>query len=173
MTGSSRLRFRSTLIRRLLRPWKKIDTFEALAEGLGACSGRPKILAGDFNEPMDVLSTGAIVPFGGSGKPGQEIRWDGERYHRKSGDTHPRVRWRDGVLSVLGTNAPHGLRHAYLDRHGFKTAVTHVIRGKERFFDHILVSEDFTIVDAGYYTSWRMPGLSDHAGAWARLKMSR
>jgi endonuclease/exonuclease/phosphatase family metal-dependent hydrolase len=151
--------------------WRKIYTFEALAGGLGGAPERPRVVGGDFNEPKYVRATGEIVPFGGVEKPNQPVRWDGTRCHPKCKNTHPRARWRDGVLSVLNTDAKHGLRHAWLDRHGYVEMTTFSTRKSARFFDHILVSKHFAIIDAGYHLDWNISTLSDHAAAWARVEL--
>jgi hypothetical protein len=54
--------------------WRKIDTFEALAEGLQARRDIPTILGGDFNEPKHVCSEGEIIeiiPWGGIERAGE------------------------------------------------------------------------------------------------------
>jgi hypothetical protein len=48
--------------------------------------------------------------------------------------------------------------------------VTHEILGEDRFFDHLLVSQDFVVEDAGFFHEWRFEQLSDHSAAWAKLK---
>jgi endonuclease/exonuclease/phosphatase family metal-dependent hydrolase len=75
------------------------------------------------------------------------------------------------VRSVLGGPSFHGLRHALVDRHGYRqepTYLTHPHKG-ERWFDHILVSHEFQVADAGYRHDWRLARLSDHSAVWADL----
>lgn len=153
--------------------WRKIETFEALTSGLGGAPARPRILGGDFNEPKRLLPNGEIIPFGGVQNADGTFHWEGERFHSKSCDKHPRARWRNGVLSILGPNASHGLRHVWLDRYGYSEVVTHMTRAlSKRFFDHLLVSNHFTVIDAGYYhEGWRSLGPSDHSAAWAELEL--
>ena len=155
--------------------WHKIATFESLALGLGGSATRPRILGGDFNEPKRVLSSGEIVPFGGIQNADGTFHWEGERFHPKSGDEHPRMRWRNGVLSILGQDVLHGLRHVWFDRHGYSEVTTHVTKNLSgRFFDHLLVSEHFVVVDAGYHDAgWRTDGPSDHSAAWARVELQK
>ena len=155
--------------------WKKVETFEALATYLANAPDQPRILGGDFNEPREVRPTGQMVTWG------QKVCTDGTlatsgTKKGKCGETHPRYRWDHGVRSVLAGASSHGLRHAFLDRHGWRTEPTHVIRGKPRFFDHLLVSHHFDIDDAGYRHDWREPSngmkkLSDHSAAWAALQL--
>jgi endonuclease/exonuclease/phosphatase family metal-dependent hydrolase len=74
---------------------------------------------------------------------------------------------------VLGTGAPHGLRHAWFEKHGYQSVTTHVVgpKKKSRFFDHMLVSDHFEIEEGGYHLSWCSRGLSDHAAGWARIRL--
>jgi len=110
--------------------WRKIETFEALALALGGMPSRPRILGGDFNEPMKVLPNGEIIPFGGVQNADGTFHWEGERFHSKSRDKHLRARWRTGVLSILGTDAAHGLRHVWFDRHGYSDVITYPDAGQ-------------------------------------------
>ena len=110
--------------------------------------------------------------------PGGEVEvfvahWEGERFHSKSRDKHLRARWRNGVLSILDPNAAHGLRHVWFDRYGYSDVTTHMTKGlNERFFDHLLVSNHFTVIDAGYHhDGWRTHGPSDHSAAWAKIEL--
>jgi endonuclease/exonuclease/phosphatase family metal-dependent hydrolase len=153
--------------------WRKIETFEALALGLGRAPARPRILGGDFNEPKHVLPHGEIIPFGGIQRADGRFHWEGERFHSKSRDKHSRARWRNGVLGVLGPDAEHSLRHVWIDRYGYLEVVTHMTRAlNERFFDHLLVSNHFAVIDAGYHDDgWRTHGPSDHSAAWARIEL--
>jgi hypothetical protein len=46
-----------------------------------------------------------------------------------------------------------------------------VANGHERFFDRILVSPHFEVVDAGFHHQWRESNLSDHSAAWADVRL--
>jgi len=151
--------------------WKKIETFEALAAYLRDARRGPRLVGGDFNEPQAILENGTLVSFGSRKTRDGEFDLGGIR--KRNGEAHPRVRWDQGVRSVLDGEAEHGLRRAYSDRHGPRTEVTHVIRGKSRFFDHILVSSHFEVQDAGYRHDWREAGLSDHSAAWVIVEASK
>jgi endonuclease/exonuclease/phosphatase family metal-dependent hydrolase len=143
--------------------WKKIDTFNVLAEALIRAPRTPRILAGDFNEPQLFLDDGTVVTWGQrmkDGKPVCEGLWRGG----------PAEDWDRGVRSVLDAEASHGLRDVRRSL-GRRPEVTHETRGKPRYFDHILASDHFTVEDMGYHHAWRAPGVSDHAGIWARMKL--
>ena len=160
MTGSSRLRFRSTLIRRLLRPWKKIDTFEALAVRVSALALAGRRFSLVISTSPWTFSAPARSSPSAAAEAWSRDQVDGERYHRKSGDTHPRVRWRDGVLSVPGdersartssrVSRPPRVQDRRDTRHSGEGAI---------FRPHPRL-EDFTIVDAGYYNELAHAGLS-------------
>jgi len=148
----------------------KIETIEALAKGLGGGPSRPRIIGGDFNEPSAVPPDGRVIPFGGLEDDRGAVQREGDRFHRSSGDTNPRARWRDGVMSVLAPDAHHGLRHVWFDRYGYTEVTTHERRSNKRFFDHLLVSSHFEVRDAGYHDEgWRTNGPSYHSAAWAQI----
>ncbi len=158
--------------------WRKIDTFVALAKALGAAPKAPRILGGDFNEPQDLLRNGQIVSFGAKKKPDGTYSWEGNRRMPKATtrsskpESRPREEWEQAVRSVLGPAAPHGLAHVY--RWADSDApipVTHEKARGPRFFDHLLVSSDFTVEQSGFLHAWRTPGLSDHSAAWAELRL--
>lgn len=68
---------------------------------------------------------------------------------------------------MVGVDAPHGLIH--VGRAAIEPAhfhPTHMVRGKPRFFDHILVSRSLRIDGAGYEDGPRLSGVSDHSLAW-------
>lgn len=158
--------------------WKKIETLEGLAEALEAAPVMPRIVGGDFNEPQTFLPDGALISFGAKKRANGEYSLEGERRSNvtpKLDETedHSRRRWDNAVKRVLAKGAPHGLRHAFLDRNGFdRLAATHSVQGESRWFDHLLVSREFTIDAAGHYDEWRSGAPSDHAAAWASLSYS-
>lgn len=160
--------------------WKKIETFEALAAALAASPSMPRIVGGDFNEPQAVLADGEVVSFGAKRNHDGTYSLEGTRRSPPSPrvgiavERHPRKRWNDGVKGILGRDAAHGLRHAHHAVHGFEnTPVTHLVRNQPRFFDHLLVSGDFVVEDAGFFDEWRTSRLSDHSAAWARVALDR
>lgn len=158
--------------------WKKIDTFDALAAALASSPKMPRILGGDFNEPWKFTADGDLVSFGADRHRDEPHWFVGNRTSPKTDDGHPpvsrpRTEWNESVRAVLRWGAPHGLCHVHHAVHGLAApAVTHVVRGEERFFDHLLVSKDFVIEDSGFFHEWRTDGPSDHSAAWARLRLA-
>jgi endonuclease/exonuclease/phosphatase family metal-dependent hydrolase len=143
--------------------WKKIDTFNALADVLNRAPPAPRILGGDFNEPQLFLDDGTVVTWG------QEII-DGNVRVQGLFEGRPQEEWDRGVRSVLDAEASHGLRNVCRVL-GRAPGVTHETRGKPRYFDHILASDHFMVEDMGYHHAWRAPGVSDHSAVWAKLKL--
>jgi len=155
--------------------YKKVKTFEALGEGLEyRTGGRPHIVAGDFNEPYMVKDDGQVIPFG---MKTATTNRDGKLKTEGVKGGHPRKRWIDTVLNILGQPPNLPLRHVFREFKKDPAAkhVTHVNnRGPESFFDHILVSKEWTVGEAGYDDTVRLPvgkkkPLSDHSLAWADL----
>jgi endonuclease/exonuclease/phosphatase family metal-dependent hydrolase len=155
--------------------WRKVETLEGLAQALETAAAMPRIVGGDFNEPRVFLADGGLVSFGAKKTAEDKYSLEGDRRSAVTPRTdpnedHSRRRWDNAVKRVLGTTAPHGLRHAFREHHGpGRQAVTHEIRGYKRWFDHLLVSREFAIDDAGHFDEWRKGDLSDHSAAWARL----
>ncbi len=149
--------------------WKKVATFRVLSQALTTESpGTHQIVAGDFNEPMELRLDGSIVTF-------SEVQ-PGERGHRlwtdRDGQTGDLHEWEEAVQAVLGVKPTHRL----LDVHrvvygGMFTPKTH-FAGKRvpRWFDHILVSPEFHIEKCGVYSEWLEAGVSDHAAVWAEVE---
>lgn len=153
--------------------WRKIETFEALARSIDTNMPMPPtLLAGDFNEPQAVLADGTVIPF--TMKKGSDDRWSSEgRKTGKCGRTFPKQRWVDGVRSILGSTPSVDLTHVARVTHGSAAwHVTHQVRGKDRFFDHILVSSHWTVLDAGFDDDVRIDGTSDHSLVWADIQLN-
>ncbi len=148
--------------------WAKIDTLEALAQRLEA-SERIRLLGGDFNEPRSVYPDGAILPFGTRQRTDGSWTSDGA-FTGTCGQRHPRRRWHDAVVRVLGVDAPHGLVHA-----ARATGVpelfgpTHVVRKQERSFDHLFVDRRRRVIESGTHHDWRTNGPSDHSAVFALI----
>lgn len=136
--------------------WKKIETFEALASMLTQVAGRPWIVGGDFNEPQAILPGNRVISFAANEDGDVVGQWRGR----------PNARWQAAVAKILGPTSTNV--HAWLSRNEGLVATTHVVRGEPRFFDHLLASEHFEILDAGFEHAWReaTEPLSDHSGAW-------
>lgn len=152
--------------------WQKIKTLEVLAESLKATvQTRPTLLAGDFNEPRDVLSDGTIIPFGmrkvASG------HWSSEGMRTIRGEKHPRRRWADAVRSILGRDSAVRLeRAARVTGGSAEWHVTHQVGKQERSFDHILVSPHWTVLETGFDDDVRRERTSDHSLVWAEVQLN-
>ncbi len=145
--------------------WSKIETFEALG-ALIADSHRARLLVGgDFNEPQSVTADNGVISFGADEDGVVSGHW-----RDRQGRRHPTARWQIAVEGILGPRSP--IQHTWLTGNRGAVETTHVVRGRERFFDHILASRDhFQVVDAGYHHEWRTKaGLSDHSAAWAVVR---
>lgn len=143
--------------------WQKIDTLEALGEILVHGYDTPRILGGDFNEPEGVGPDNAIHS-AQVAKDGSVFGQWRDRYGRQDSCW----RWQAAVDHVLGPKSI--LAHAWLSRNRGTKAITHVVRSKRCFFDHLLASRDhFRILAADYHHEWRRKGsaISDHSAACA------
>ncbi len=148
--------------------WLKVYTFEALARVLTRSSDGPRVLGGDFNEPRAFLADGRVRTFGQK-VSASKVHCDGVKTDKK-GDAYPRLRWDLAVRAVLAGESLHGLRNAYVKTHGYDVPASHYIEGKKgRCFDHLLVSPELEVHDAGYELDWLTAGWSDHAAVWANL----
>ena len=81
--------------------WLKIDTFNVLSAALRLGNDAPRILTGDFNEPLEFRSSGQIVTWG------EEIYDDGSPCYWKQwtdgfGRSGSGIEWDKAVRSVLG-----------------------------------------------------------------------
>jgi len=117
------------------------------------------IVGGDFNEPRTVFKGNQVISFGADEDGVVEGTWRGQ----------PNSRWQESVARVLQPTKTNV--HAWLSRNEAVPTTTHVVRGIDRFFDHLLTSEHFDILDAGFEHSWRAGDdpMSDHSAAWATL----
>jgi len=149
--------------------WKKVATFRTLAGELTEPSDIPQIVAGDFNEPKELLADGSIVTFSEveQGRNTEHRLWtdhDGE-----TGDLHE---WEEAVQAVLGREPTHRLQDVHRLVHGCSSMpTTHPeLGGGLRWFDHILVSPELRVTKCGLYSEWREAGVSDHAAVWADME---
>jgi endonuclease/exonuclease/phosphatase family metal-dependent hydrolase len=151
--------------------WRKIETIEALLEGV-AERQHPLVVGGDFNEPVQ-WAPGARPESAARRETANGVSYTGDWKRADKGagteESHPRARWQGAVEALLlGTSS--GLRHAFRTLHPSEVPTTHVTsRGTERFFDHLLVSPELEILEAGYNDDWRTVGASDHSGGWVVL----
>jgi endonuclease/exonuclease/phosphatase family metal-dependent hydrolase len=148
--------------------WAKVDTFEVLAARL-VTSTHMRVLGGDFNEPQRIEADGTLLPFGGRKRPDGSWTFDGTK-KGACGERHPRQRWHDAVTGVLGVDAPHGLVSAQVAvGDATRFGATHVVRGANRPFDHILVDSRLPVRGCGAIHEWRTRGLSDHSAVYATI----
>ena len=145
--------------------WTKVETFEALGSIMADEHRGPLVVGGDFNEPRHVDPDNGIESFGADEDGTVRGHW-----RDPQGRRYPTARWQAAVEGVLGPRSI--LQQTWLAKNPGVNGTTHVVRGKERFFDHILVSRDrFEVVAAGFHHSWRTePGLSDHSATWAVIR---
>ena len=152
--------------------WRKIATLDVLYRALMRAKDKPRVLAGDFNEPREFRSSGQIVPFmvryreGGGLTISERIKKD------RFGTERTRSEWSTSVLRILAGHVHHGLRDVYRTVHGLQQApVTHkTTGGNPRCFDHGFVSRHFEVKACGYRHDWRKSRLSDHSALWFELE---
>ena len=150
--------------------WAKAETFEALSSHLEHPRSVPCVLGGDFNEPRFYTPDGEVVSFGQRQRTDGTWTMVGDK-NGACGRRFPRSRWQNAVARVLGASAAHGLMHV-----GSRTPdlvafePTHTVRGRPRYFDHLMVSRELNVIDAGYRHDWREQRLSDHSAAFADLE---
>ena len=150
--------------------WAKVETFEALSSYLERPRSVPCVLGGDFNEPRLYRPDGEVVSFGQRQRKDGTWTLAGDK-KGACGRRFPRSRWQNAVARVLGECAPHGLMHVGSrapERVPFEP--THTVRGRPRYFDHLMASRQLDIINAGYRHDWREQGLSDHSAAFADLE---
>ena len=151
--------------------WDKIETFEALASALNRLT-LPTVLGGDFNEPRTVLDDGTVITF--AMKQDEDGNWHQRgRFTARCGRKFPRARWARGVRSILGREPSVNLRHVLREKEGLTAwHTTHVVGGRERFFDHILASHAWKVERCGFDDDCRIDKTSDHSAVWADLEPS-
>ncbi|MBI5232546.1 MAG: endonuclease/exonuclease/phosphatase family protein [Coriobacteriales bacterium] len=149
--------------------WKKVACMRALHSTLAEDADCPRIVAGDFNEPKELLANGSIVTFSGiepEGRPRGHKLWTDH-----DGQTGDLCEWEEAVQSVLGLDASHGFEDAHRAVNGgMFMPTTHIAPGRVgRWFDHVLVSKELKVRACGVYSDWRENGYSDHAAVWAEV----
>lgn len=147
--------------------WRKVETLEALSAGLS--DDVSTVVCGDFNEPRAFLRD-AVRSFGERRRADGTWTRDGMK-RGVCGRRFERRRWCDAVDALLGPNAAHGLQLAWR-RVGWGAApVTHRVRGRERCFDHIVVSPRLRVDAFGSDDSVLGTRVSDHAIVWADVEV--
>jgi exodeoxyribonuclease III len=150
--------------------WDKVRTFKALADYVRNILDQPCVFGGDFNEPRKFRPDGTIISFGHRRTQNGEFTLLGNRKD-KSGETGPREEWHKAVCTVLVPGTAHQLTNVFTNIPGWVGEATHVVRGFERCFDHLFVSADFLVRNAGYDHGCTNVKLSDHSAIWADLEL--
>jgi exonuclease III len=134
--------------------WVKIETLEALREGLAAGDG-PRVVCGDFNTPRRESPTGDVMSF---------ARDSRGRLREERGE-----RWDAGELGVvpglrdLGFTDAFRALHGYADKSPSWTWRRIAGHGGGYRLDHVFTSPELRTTSALYHHDWRERGLSDHA----------
>ena len=134
--------------------------------------GRRSTTSRPFNEPRLERRRGRWICFGEDlGSDGEWRVWD-HWVHQGVRDTGRR--WDNAVRSVLADENVGGLIDVCRSVNGpDAVACTHVVGGRQRFFDHILVSPHFRVLDMGFEHAWRAQHrCADHSAVWADLEFS-
>jgi endonuclease/exonuclease/phosphatase family metal-dependent hydrolase len=158
--------------------WDKVYALEAVANAIARSADVRRVLAGDFNEPQTIRPDGTVISWG------QLIGRDGSvcfgrrsnggagpgRFTDDEGRTHDLVRWHAAVTRIFDANGDTRLRH--VQSAGSVTfdplPVTHVVRGNNRFFDHMFVSKHLAVSAVQYVDSVReQTRYSDHSAVYA------
>ena len=142
--------------------WIKVETLQAIREGLAAASGRPRVLCGDLNIPRRELPDGDVVSFArdsrGRLRPERGAAWD------------------EAELGVVPGLRDLGFRDAFRELHGYAQAepswTWRVIAGHGGGWrlDHLFASTDLRASAADYHHDWRDDGLSDHSALEVDLR---
>ena len=148
---------------------KKIDTLEAVFGAVTRSKLMPRILAGDFNEPLSESSNGAVQFWQHKCPPGLR--------------SSLQDRWRDAAYSVFLGLAAHGMQDVFRSHHGYgKPAHSWETNPKQDDdgkqvrppnlyrLDHLFASMDFRIENCVYDDSFRTLGSSDHSAIIADLR---
>jgi endonuclease/exonuclease/phosphatase family metal-dependent hydrolase len=116
----------------------------------------PQILCGDFNTPRPERE-GERVRTWADLYPEVEAEWDAAE---RGILEHPRLR--DAYRQVHRAGDPWPYSHRVKNS-----------RTPERRYDHIYVSDDFTVASCRYLSDWLNDDLSDHAAVEADLQLPR
>jgi endonuclease/exonuclease/phosphatase family metal-dependent hydrolase len=160
--------------------WDKIRTLEVLRDVLQRPTDAPRIVTGDFNEPLYLPGELPVKSFAWKADEDGELRlrktWT-RTTAAKEEITRPGREWDDAVTWFFDDSAGHGLRHAYWDKHGRGAMEpSHHARKKPRWFDHIFVSERFKVMRCEFPDALRChpdgTGPSDHSALLAELQLA-
>ena len=150
--------------------WIKIDTLEAVYEGMARRSARLRLLCGDFNTPQLEFSDGTVVTWA------QYLK-NGEVKMRKRIRRQPADRWDSAERGILEGLSEYGLVDAYRHIHGYSVnAYSWVLVRRDhprpRRFDHIFATPELNPVGCEYLHEAREMGLSDHAPLLGEFSIS-
>ncbi len=135
--------------RHLIKP----QMLAAVVRRIDERSDLPQVLCGDFNTPRHEEE----------GKPA--TTW-------APPDPEVREMWDAAERSILEHPRLHDA-YKQVHRAGEPWPYSHVTGATERRYDHIYVTDDFTVGACRYRTDWLAEGLSDHAAVDCELDLAR
>ena len=128
-----------------------------------ALKGEPLIVTGDFNEPRYALQDGRVVTWGQEQIGGRWVVEDGT-WTDEHDVTADWSTWDRSVRWFFEGSRESGLRNAFWDVAGHGAMEpSHVSGGRDRWFDHAFVSEQFSVQSCEFLHSWREADYSDHS----------
>jgi endonuclease/exonuclease/phosphatase family metal-dependent hydrolase len=135
--------------------WVKVETLEAIRDGVASAAPAPRVLCGDLNTPRRELPDGEVISFArdsrGRLRPERGAKWDAAE------------------LGVVPGLQDFGYRDAYRALHGYGAPepswTWKRIAGHDGGWriDHIFASPQLRPVACLYHHAWRERGLSDHS----------
>ncbi len=135
--------------------WVKVQTLQAIRDGLAAAEPAPRVLCGDLNTPRRESPDGEVISFArdsrGRLRPERGPEWDAAE------------------LGVMPGLRDLGYRDAYRALHGYGAAspswTWKRIAGHAGGWriDHVFASPQLHPTACRYHHSWRDQGLSDHS----------
>ena len=143
--------------------WIKVQSLEAVRDGLAELPPAPRVLCGDLNTPRRELPDGAVVSFAcdsaGRLRPERGERWD------------------QGELGVVPGLRDLGYRDAFRHLHGYAsrepswTWRQRAGHGGGWRLDHVFGSPELRPLRCRYHHAWRDQGLSDHSAIEADFEV--
>lgn len=147
---------------------KKIDTLEGIHRALTRNPDAPRILTGDFNEPLAELPGGGFRYWNEDPKCPKEL----QRLYRS--------RWRAAGEAVFERLPAAGVRDVYREHNGFAEesySWAHGSSSSQYRYDHMFASPHFAVKACSYDHGFReksngTSSPSDHAAIWAALRFA-
>jgi endonuclease/exonuclease/phosphatase family metal-dependent hydrolase len=140
----------------------KVQTLQAIRQGLAIAAPDPRVLCGDLNTPRRELPDGAVISFArdrrGRLRPERGAEWDAAE------------------LALVPGLQQLGYRDAYRALHGYGNQepswTWKRIAGHDGGWriDHIFASSQLSPTACVYHHAWRDQGLSDHSALEADLE---